>query len=1301
MADSSKSLRQITEGFVKLDRFDGGNFLRWQKKVHFLLTTLKIVYVLSQPKPNEEEDETVEQTRQRTKWETDDYLCRGHILNALADNLFDLYQNVGTAKTLWETLETKYLTEDATSKKFLIGQFLSFKMHDNRPVLEQFHDIQRIINHCKLKNLNMDDNVIVSAIIEKLPPSWKDYKKELKHKKEDLSLEELETHLRIEQESRILDGKEEQENSVSKVHVVEEGKEQKYGNHGKNNKRKNFSNNSKANKKKKGNCFHCNKPGHFKKDCREFKKLKEKGGTSDTKQKFAAMISEANMLGEDNSWWIDSGATRHVCKDKSLFSAYETVEGDVLYMGNSSTAAVKGKGTVDLEFTSGKILSLTNVFHVPDVRKNLVSGSLLNKFGFKLVFESDKFILTKSGTFVGKGYLYEGMFKLNINEKDSSAYIVDCLSLWHSRLGHVNTKKMHFMVNLNLIPKYENDMNEKCKICMQTKITRLPFPKIEKTTSLLHLVHSDVCDLHGTPTRGGSKYFATFIDDFSKYCYVYLLNSKDDVLNRFKTYKNEVENQCDTKIKCLRSDRGGEYHFPQFCEDMGIIHEVTAPYTPQQNGVAERKNRTLTEMVNAMLSYSGLSKGFWGEALLTACHILNRIPVKDNKKTPYELWKNRKPNLGYLKVWGCRAIVRLPETKRKKLGSKGVECIFIGYAQHSKAYRFLVSEPNDSVEVNTIIESRDAIFYEQRFSSIPRINNEIEVNTPSQLPETPPVEQEEIRKSKRPRKEKSFGPDFVVYLVEGTRDTSCNQYALTLSVETDPQTYSEAIKSVDSAFWKEAINDEMDSIMGNKTWKLVDLPPGSKPIKCRWIFKKKMKIDGTIDKFKARLVAKGFTQKEGIDYFDTYAPVARTSTIRILIALASIYNFEIHQMDVKTAFLNGDLEEEIYMEQPEGFVMPGQENKVCKLIKSLYGLKQAPKQWHEKFDKIIISYGFKIHESDKCVYSKFANGKGVIICLYVDDMLILGTDLESINNTKSFLSSKFDMKDMGVADVILGMRIIRKDKNIILTQSHYVEKILKKFNQFDCTPVSTPFEPQLKMIPNTGRAISQLEYARVIGSLMYAMTCTRPDIAYAVGKLSRYTSNPSLLHWHAVNRILKYLKGTMDYGIYYSGYPSVLEGFSDASWITEREDHSSTSGWIFTLGGGAVSWGSKKQTCIADSTMAAEFVALAATSKEAEWLRNLLIEIPVWPKPMPPISIHCDSESTLSRAYSKVYNGKSRHIGLRHSYVRQMITDSVITVDYVKSSQNLADPFTKGLARGMVSKTSLGMGLKPINNNHS
>ena len=243
--------------------------------------------------------------------------------------------------------------------------------------------------------------------------------------------------------------------------------------------------------------------------------------------------------------------------------------------------------------------------------------------------------------------------------------------------------------------------------------------------------------------------------------------------------------------------------------------------------------------------------------------------------------------------------------------------------------------------------------------------------------------------------------------------------------------------------------------------------------------------------------------------------------------------------------------------------------------------------------------------------------------------------------------------------------------------------------------MSTPFDSNLKLYPNTGRAVDQLEYSRVIGSLMYAMTYTRPNIAFTVGKLSRYTSNPSSVHWHAVNRILRYLRKMIDYGIVYNGYLVVLEGFTDASWITDREDHSFTSGWIFTLGGGAISWGSKKQTCITDSTMASEFVTLASCSKEAEWLRNLLLEIKIWPKPMSPISLHCDSKTTLSRAYSHVYNGKSRYIGLRHSCVRQLITEAVITISYVKSSKNLADPLTKGLARDLVWKTSKGMGLKP------
>nr|KAJ0219061.1 hypothetical protein LSAT_V11C300140140 [Lactuca sativa] len=692
------------------------------------------------------------------------------------------------------------------------------------------------------------------------------------------------------------------------------------------------------------------------------------------------------------------------------------------------------------------------------------------------------------------------------------------------------------------------------------------------------ILHSDLCDFHATPSIGNKKYVVTFIDDVSRYCYIYLLHSKDEALDKFKIYKQQVELHKNELIKVLCTDRGGEYYDPLYFESTGIIHQITAPYTPQQNGVAERKNRTLKEMVNSMLSYSGLSEGFWGEAMLTASYILNRTPNKRSKNTPYELWCKKVPNLSYLKVWGCRAVVRLTEPKRKMLGERGIDCIFIGYAKHSKAYRFYVLESNNFVFVNTVIESRDAIFDEERFTSIPRPRDMIHQSSSKSATQAEDVSGgassvPEPRKSTRARKAKSFGSDFQLYLVEGTRNETNSQHQYCFNIEEDPKTFSEAMASRDVHFWKEAIHDEIDSIMHNNTWVLADLPPSCKALGCKWILKRKMKVDGTINKYKPRLVIQGFRQKEGIDFFDTYAPVVRISTVRLLLALAAIHNLVIHQMDVKTAFLNGDLDEEIYMKQPEGFVMPGNEHKVCKLKKSLYGLKQAPKQWHQKFVDVVLSNGFALNQVDKCVYSKFdTSGKGVMICLYVDDMLIFCTNLEEVDKTKKFLSSSFDMKDMGEAEVILG--------------------------------------------------------------------------------------------------------------------------YSDASWINNLEDHSPTSGWVFLVGGAPISWASKKQTCITNSTMESEFVAMSAAGKEAEWLRNLIYEIPLWPKPISNISIRCDSTATLAKAYSQVYNGKSRHLGVRHSMIRELIMTGVISVEFVRTQMNLADHLTKGLTGDLVHKAAVGMGLK-------
>nr|GEU78895.1 hypothetical protein [Tanacetum cinerariifolium] len=483
-----------------------------------------------------------------------------------------------------------------------------------------------------------------------------------------------------------------------------------------------------------------------------------------------------------------------------------------------------------------------------------------------------------------------------------------------------------------------------------------------------------------------------------------------------------------------------------------------------------------------------------------------------------------------------RAAVRVSDPKLKTLSERGIECILVGYDEHSKAFRFYVIEPNDSVAINSIIESRDAIFDEQRFSSVPR---------PSQRS-----------------------------LVKGTEDSGGLVVSERVTDEIDdPKTFDEAIKSQDVALW---INDEMDSIMRNNTWVLTDLPPGCKPLCCKWIFKRKLKVDGTVEKFKARLI------------------------------------------DVKTTFLNGEPEKEVYMNQPLGFIMPGNEHKVCKLIKSLYGLKQAPKQWHPKFDEVILSNGYLLNQAKNCLYSKFdASAKGVIICLYIDDMLIFGTDQVQVDLTKEFLSSRFSMKDMEEPYVIFGIRIKHESNGIAISQSHYIEKVLKKFNYFDCTLVSTPLDTCEKPMPNRGLAVSQLEYSKVIGCLMYSMTCTRPDIAFAVEKLSR---------------------------LVYSGYPSVLE----------------------------------------------------VAGKEAEWLKNLLLDIPLWVKPIAPISIRCNSATTLAKAYSQMYNGKSRHLGVRHSMIHELITNGMVSIEIVRSQQNLADHLTKGLARDLVIKSAEGMGLKVL-----
>ncbi|GJY60505.1 zinc finger, CCHC-type containing protein [Tanacetum coccineum] len=588
----------------------------------------------------------------------------------MSGSLFDIYHNVESAKELRDSLESKYIAEDASSKKFLVSNFNDYKMVDSRPVMEQFSELLRILGQYTQHDLKMDESISVSSVIDKLPPSWKDFKHTLKHDKDDLSLVQLGNHLRIEDSLRAQDSDKGKGKIVvgPSVNMTEEGGKNKNNKQNKGKKRGFNENNggSGSNKKPKLECWKCGKIGHFKRDCRSGNKKNNANagglgkGSKDQSQdqgqnlvpvwnrfiKYSvSLIFEAFYVQVDAiAWWIDSGATAHVCKDRCWFKTYEPMkDGSVLYMGDDHFAPVHGKGSVVLEFSSGKSITLFNVLYVPKLRKNLISGLVLYKCGYKQVYESDKYILSKSGVFVGFGYYNNGMFMLNLNKVPnasgsvymSSSTVVNS-SLWHAHLGHVHYKRMLEMSKDDLIPAIDENF-EKYTTCMLTKITRQPFKSITRKYVILELIHSDLCDFHVTPSLGNKKYVITFIDDASRFFYVYLLHAKDEALDKFRIYKTEVELQQNDLIKTLRTDRCGEYYDPLFFQSVGIIHETTDPYTPQKNGVAKRKNRALKEMVNSMLSYSGLSEGLWEEAMLMACYLLNMVPNKRNKTTPYEL----------------------------------------------------------------------------------------------------------------------------------------------------------------------------------------------------------------------------------------------------------------------------------------------------------------------------------------------------------------------------------------------------------------------------------------------------------------------------------------------------------------------------------------------------------------------------------------------------------------------------------------------------------------------------------------
>ncbi|KAI8424616.1 hypothetical protein MSG28_003049 [Choristoneura fumiferana] len=926
-----------------------------------------------------------------------------------------------------------------------------------------------------------------------------------------------------------------------------------------------------------------------------------------------------------NDWYVDSGASAHLTANESWIKngSYEPAIREIV-VANKESVPVLCSGDVQIATIGSDSeydIVVQNVLCVPNITTNLLSVSQLINKGNKVEFNDESCkIFNKKGDLVATASLMNGVYKLNMPENTTVAMAASA-DTWHRRLGHVNSAYMNKMQNavegFNLQGKVDHISKASCKVCCEGKQCRLPFPNEgNRSDTLLNIVHTDICGPMEVESIGGSRYYLLFVDDFSRMAFIFFIKNKSEALKCFKEFKAKVENQLGKKIKILRSDNGREFcnnQFDDYLKESGIIHQRSNNYSPEQNGLCERLNRSVVEKARCLLYDGGLSLEFWAEAANTAVYLRNRtVAAGLNGKTPYEVWTNTKPDLSHLRIFGS--------TVMEKTDSNGNQ------KEELEISRDSVGDDYED-QSSTLVDSSGDQF------------TEFETADTSENTSTPI----KIRPQRERRPPERYGITNIC-IADKIDDASG------LSLQ-------EALQGPEKAHWKQAMTDELKSFEENDAWELVSVPDKASIVKCKWVLKKKYDSENHV-RYRARLVAKGFTQKLGVDYEETFSPVVRYTTLRLLFALAVRLGFDISHLDVTTAFLNGFLEETIYMQIPEGFVGGNTDGKVLKLKRAIYGLKQSSRAWYRRVDDCLVQSGYIKSKLEPCLYVNSSNGLKTIIALYVDDFFLFSNDEQETKRIKQELSSQFKLKDLGQVKQCLGMNVnIDKQNNVItLDQESYIDQLLHRFNMTESKVAETPMEEKLNL-EKASDCKSEFPYQQLIGSLMYLAVLTRPDIMYALSYMSQFNNSYNEQHWCYAKRILRYLKKTKHYCLKYSkDGKAEIEGFVDADWAHNVGDRRSYTGFNFMLSGGAISWESKKQKTVALSSTEAEYMGISEACKEAIYLRNLQFEITGH---MYAVVLYNDNQSAQKLLANPVFHKRSKHIDVRYHFCRESVADNL------------------------------------------
>ncbi|KAD5318304.1 hypothetical protein E3N88_18250 [Mikania micrantha] len=1036
--------------------------------------------------------------------------------------------------------------------------------------------------------------------------------------------------------------------------------------------------------------------------------------TSDKAVPDGKWIDVAPTAALNSSWIVDSGASRHMT----------------------------GEGIL----SNGQV-SFDKVRYVKQLENNLLSVSQICDKQYKVLFDDSKCYILKKGVVIPEDWILfsaprkQDLYVLNMATASTTSSTASCFMtkatekdsiLWHKRMGHLSLRKMNHLVHNNLVEGVTlknfklSDVCVSCKKGKQTKQSHKP-KKYHSITVPLELLHMDLFGPINRKSIAGDQYCLVVTDEFSRYSWVFFLKEKSKTFDCIQVLVTKLESLYKLKVRILRTDNGTEFknhNMENFCNLRGIVQQFSAPYVPQMNGVAERKNMTLIEAARTMLADSSLPVQFWNEA----------------------------PNLKYLEPFGA-ACTMLKKHEQGKFNEKVEEGYFLGYSTpnkrvynrgtqnveewyHVDVQKYFMPPPgkgpdwmldysglfdsfnmppmysDEYVAVQMLYDVQNAPDEPAPPSStsIPTVQtNDDSLDTDAEHvpPVAPGPNVDDIIPDREDLNLNNLDPQVEVLShpvgrinhihaqeniigspLDGVKtrnqlssggladildfaDVSFCAHSCFIS-QVEPCTVTEALKEES---WVDAMQEELLQFKKLGVWQLVDRTKGAKVIGTRWVLHCKKDDHGIIVRNKARLVVQGFRQIEGLDYNEVFAPVARLEAIRIFLAYASFKNFKVYQMDVKSAFLHGVISETVYVSQPPGFEDPIHRDQVYKLDMALYGLHQAPCTWYETLSTHLLNNGFRRGVIDCTLFIREKDGDLLLVQVYVDD-IIFGSSNDSLcKEFEKVMKKKFEMSSMGEMKFFLGLQVDQSEAGIFIHQTKYVGDILSRFSMSDAKPAGTPLAVNHEITPDEkGELIDATLYRGMIGSLMY-LTASRPDIMFATCLCARYQSKPRVSHLIAIKRIMRYLKGTQELGLWYPNDDDFEHtAYSDSDYGGCKRDFKSTSAGCQFFGNRLVTWQCKKQTSVSTSTCDAEYIAAAGCCSQIISIQQQLRDYGLHFSNTP---IYVNNTAAIAVTKNPVQHSKTKQIDIKYHFIRDCFEKKLINVVKIHTDHQKADLFTK------------------------